>query len=82
LGVSLDWLLFGHEAAGESAEMFAKRAAYDVVTLHIETIIRYHLAGKTALIDSKGVLELAPEDWASDLGIRLGPKARELAASG
>ena len=62
--------------------MFAKRAAYDVVTLLIETSIRYHLAGKTALIDSKGALELPPEDWASDLGIRSGHKARELAASG
>lgn len=82
LGVSLDWLVFGHEAAGESVELFAEKAAYDVVALLIETLIKYHLEGKTALVDSNGVLGLAPEEWAADLGLRAGEKARELAASG
>ncbi len=82
LGLSLDWLLVGHEAAGERAELFAERSDYDVVTLLVETLIKYHLEGKSALVDGKGVLGQAPEERASNLGVRAGQKARELAASG
>ncbi len=80
LGVSLDWLIFGEDIAGKGVELFAERAAHHVVRLFGETLIRYHLEGKPAIIDTETILGLAPEEWASDLGMRAGEKAKELVA--
>mgnify|MGYP003381937475 CR=1 FL=1 len=82
LGVSLDWLIFGEDIAGKGVELFAERAAHHVVRLFGETLIRYHLEGKPAIIDTETILGLAPEEWASDLGMRAGEKAKELVAEG
>ena len=82
LGVSMDWLVFGEEIAGEGVELFAERSAHHVVKLFAETLIKYHLEGRPNIIEAQSVLTLAPEEWASDLGGRAGEYAKELVAKG
>lgn len=82
LGVSLDWLVFGADSAGEGVELFAERAAHHVVKLFSETLINYHLEGRNPIVSADSILNLAPEEWAADLGFRAGEKARELVAAG
>lgn len=82
LGVSLDWLVFGSESAGESLELFVDRAAYEVVNKFAETLIRYKLEGRSDLIGETSILGLTPEEWAADLGLRAGEFATELLRDG
>lgn len=82
LGVSLDWLVFGAEAASESVELIADRAADHVVKLFAETLLRYQRESPTKIISDRSILNLSPEEWAADLGWRAGEKARELVREG
>ena len=82
LGVSLDWLVFGAESASKGVELIAERAASHVVQLFVETLIRYGMEGEPNLVRANTVLRLAPEEWAADLGIRAGEKARSLVCEG
>lgn len=82
LGVSLDWLVFGSERAGQRVELFAERAAYDVVKLLAETLIRVHCEGRTLISENGQLLGLDPEEWAADLAMRAAESAKNLAADG
>lgn len=82
LGVSLDWLVFGAERAGEGAELFAERAAHEVISLFAETLIKYQIEGNSAVVTPGSIIGLEPEVWAADLASRAGEMARELAQSG
>lgn len=82
LGVSLDWLILGAESAGESVDLLVERSAYEVVTMMAETLIRYHLEGRSNLVSETAVLGLTPEEWAADLGMRAGEFAVDLLRNG
>ncbi|PIV72703.1 MAG: hypothetical protein COW55_15830 [Rhodobacteraceae bacterium CG17_big_fil_post_rev_8_21_14_2_50_65_11] len=82
LGVSLDWLVFGADIAGEIVELIADRAANDMVQLFAETLLRYNSEGRSGIIGENEILTASPEEWAADLGLRAGERARELMASG
>lgn len=82
LGVSLDWLVFGAERAGQRVELFAERAAYDVVKIFAETLLHYQEQGTDLFSASDRLLGLDPEEWAADLAMRAAEKAKGLAAEG
>lgn len=82
LGVSLDWLIFGAESASEGVELFAERAAHDVVKMFMETLLRYQQEGEPNIVGNGIILRLSPEEWSDDLGWRVGQKARDLVREG
>lgn len=82
LGVSLDWLVFGAPAASESVELIADRAADHVVSLFAETLLRCQREGRADLITGERILNLSPEEWAADLGLRAADKAGAILAEG
>lgn len=82
LGVSLDWLVFGTEFVSEGSELLAARAAELVAQSYFEGLLKHHHEGTRAIFSGDEILGLAPEDWALDLGIKAGEKARNLASEG
>lgn len=82
LGVSLDWLTFGAGPASEAVELFAERAANDVVKMFAETLLKHQAEGETDIVGNGNVLRLSPEEWADDLGWRVGLNARKLVRDG
>ena len=82
LGVSLDWLVFGSDFVSEGSELLAAMAAEVTSQQYFELILRYHHSGERPVVDGEEILGLTPEDWASDMGSRVGAKAKELASRG
>lgn len=82
LGVSLDWLVFGAEAASTGVELIVERATNDVVVMLIETILHYHQIGKLELVTNERVLNLTPEEWAADMSGRASDIAKGLIEKG
>jgi transcriptional regulator with XRE-family HTH domain len=82
LGVSLDWLVFGSEAASQGVGLIVRRASGDVVRMFAELILREYCAKNTKFIEGERILNITPEGWAIDLGIRAQEKGKELVASG
>lgn len=82
LGVSLDWLIFGAAAASESVELIADRTADNVVNLFAETLLHHRREGRPDLITDERILNMSPEEWAADLGLRAAEKARALLTEG
>ncbi len=82
LGVSLDWLATGADLVGEGTELISAMAAERVALSYFETLLRYHSRGDRAIFEGEEILRLTPEEWAADVGVRVGEKARELASQG
>lgn len=82
LGVSLDWLVFGTEFASEGSELLAAMAAERVILQYFETLLWHHHAGDRAIFDGEEILGMTPEEWAQDVGFRVGAAASELASKG
>lgn len=84
LGVSLDWLVFGADAASEPVELIADKAA--------DTIGRMFFAGllnqgkdkskRETFFSAEAILGLTPEEWAADMGLRAGEEAAKLIRDG
>ncbi|MDZ4096417.1 MAG: helix-turn-helix domain-containing protein [Paracoccaceae bacterium] len=77
LGVSLDWLVFGSDAASEPIALFAERATFEVTKLLVETLLRYHQEGRSLVENGEELLGLAPIEWGLDLGDRAADFVRE-----
>lgn len=82
LGVSLDWLVFGADTASNGVELIVDRATNDVVILLIETILHHHKIGQPDLLTGEKILNLTPEEWGADMGLRAGEKAKSLIEGG
>lgn len=82
LGVSLDWLVLGSEGVTDTTELLVRRCAATVSQAHFEALLREYHEGKRPIFDGEEILSLTPEEWAGDIGLRAGAKARELAANG
>lgn len=82
LGVSLDWLVFGADTASESVELLVDRSADHVVQLFAEMLLHHHKDERAKIFNDQTILNLSPEEWAADLGMRAGEKACELVKNG
>lgn len=82
LGISLDWLVFGTDFSSEGSDLLATVAATEVSQQYFETLLQHHEAGERPIFEGEEILGLSPEEWATDLGWRVGEKAREMAARG
>ena len=82
LGVSLDWLVFGSDAASEPVALFAERAAFEITKLLTATLLRCHHEGRNLFENSEEILGLEPIEWGSDLGQRAADVVRDLVKSG
>lgn len=82
LGVSLDWLAFGTDFSGDGSDLLATVAAERESLQYFETIFRYASAGNRPLVAGEELLGLTPEEWADDLALRVGERAKQLAREG
>jgi transcriptional regulator with XRE-family HTH domain len=82
LGVSLDWLVFGSEGSSTATGLIVRKASSYAVRLFTETMLREHIAGNHRIISGERILNLTPEQWAIDLGLRAQEEAQSLIASG
>ncbi|MCU0912419.1 MAG: helix-turn-helix domain-containing protein [Rhodobacteraceae bacterium] len=82
LGVSLDWLVFGEEIAGETMELVATRAAAEVSAALFETLVREHRERGASIVQGEEVLRLTVDEWSLWIGETVGEKARELVSEG
>ena len=82
LGVSLDWLVFGSEGASKAVELMAYRAAYDSIPVYFEMILREKNAGNPRLFIGDRILNMTPEDYATDIGSRTAEHVRAMVAEG
>lgn len=82
LGVSLDWLVFGSDFAGEGVSLLAERSAYEIVKMMAESILRYKTEGKVDLFDQGLLLNMDPEEWGFALGFEAGEVAARLVKEG
>lgn len=81
-GVSLDWLVFGSEIAGETIELLVNRSAAGAGTMVFETLLRYNAEGGRPIFSNDEILNMTVEQWAAEIGLRAGEIAKELAAKG
>lgn len=81
LGVSLDWLVFGAERVGETAELLAYRSARDASLPYFEMLVREHHNGRT-IVEGELVFNLTAEECAAGIGETAGARAKQLAADG
>jgi transcriptional regulator with XRE-family HTH domain len=82
LGVSLDWLVFGSAVSGTATGLIVRRASSYAIRLFTDMMLREHSVGNPRLISGERILNLTPEQWAIDLGIRAQEEAQRLVASG
>lgn len=82
LGVSLDWLVFGSDFVSEGSDLLATMAATQVSQQYFETLLSHHENGDRLIFEGEEILGLSPEEWAADLGWRVGERAKELTAKG
>lgn len=81
-GVSLDWLVFGSEAAGETVQLLVNRCASEAGQTVFETLLRYFKSGELPAFSGEQILNLSVEEWASVVGNEAAKKARELSDQG
>ncbi len=82
LGVSLDWLVFGSEGASKAVELMAYRAAYDNVLKYFEMILREKNAENPRLFIGDRILNMTPEDYATDIGSFVAEQVRDMVSEG
>lgn len=82
LGVSLDWLAFGTDFSCDGSELLATVAAERESLQYFETILRHASSGDRPLAVGEELLGLTPEEWAADLALRVGERAKKLARDG
>lgn len=82
LGVSLDWLIFGSEGSSEAVGLIVNRVSGGAVRALAETIVRENYAQNPKLIVGERILNITPEGWAINLGLRAQEEAASLVASG
>ena len=82
LGVLLYWRVFGPVVAGAGVELFAHKTAHDALNSFSETLKAHYLEGRRCIIAPQSTLNLTPEEWAADCGMRAGEHVKALMASG
>lgn len=82
LGVSLDWLVFGSDAASEPVALLAERAAFDVAKLLTETLLRSHYEGRNLFENEDEILGLEPIEYGSHFGQHAADLVREMVKTG
>lgn len=82
LGVSLDWLAFGSEFAGDGTKLLASVAAEKSSLRYFELFHRLATTGERPMVEGDYLLGLTPEEWAGDLAAHAGDVAKQIAHSG
>ncbi len=81
-GVSLDWLVFGSDIAGEMVELVANRCASSASLPVFEALLRYHREGTKQIFSNEEILGLSVEEWSAQIGFDAGEIAKELSKEG
>ena len=84
LGVSLDWLVFGADAASEPIELIADKAADTIARMFFTGILRLgkDKQKRESFFSAEALMGLTPEEWAADIGLRAGEEAAKLIQEG
>ncbi|WP_457650337.1 helix-turn-helix domain-containing protein [Profundibacter sp.] len=81
-GVSLDWLVFGSDIAGEMVELVADRCAASASLPVFDALLRYHREGSRKIFSNEEILGLSIEEWAAQIGSEAGEIAKKLSEDG
>lgn len=82
LGVSLDWLVFGSEVAGNDASRLVRLSAQAAALALFRAMLSLYRDGKTIEITDETILGMTPEEWAAEISTDAGERAGGLAAIG
>jgi len=81
-GVSLDWLVFGSDAAGEIIGLIVERCATEISQQIFEALMAELIANERPLLKNGEILNLTVEEWAYTIGHEAAELARQLAEKG
>lgn len=82
LGVSLDWLVFGREFAGDAVRLIATKAAASVAQSYFEMVVREYQQKGNKIFEDNLIVGMDPQFIAYDLASRVGTLVKEMARDG
>lgn len=81
-GVSLDWLVFGSDAASDIVALMVERCATETSQEVLDVIVREIVKAESGLLRDGELFNLTVEEWASSIGHDAAELARQLAKKG
>ena len=81
-GVSLDWLVFGSDAASDVVALMVERCATETSQEVLDVIVREIIKAERPPLKDGELFNLTVEEWASGIGHDAAELARQLAKKG
>ena len=81
-GVSLDWLVFGSDAAGEIVTLVVERSATETAQRVFDVLVQELLKGARPVVSNGELFNMSVEEWSSSIGHDAAEFAKRLVDKG